>query len=179
MRQLFNRLLLSLMIVPLVSGCLAPQGPANFFKRAKTSNYNFVVTPAKLGLPKTNWTVRENVVFRKGHWPDVPNYLGSRGFEFRYDLHPAEYWQEFHTTINVFRGKAPAWELSGDIVDTVKIGMGITATYLRANDVDNTFTIAFVCANYQVNVKMKFSTWEYAEKYLLRSAKIVLNELCR
>lgn len=163
--------------------CLAAATPVlmvtaqTFFKKALVTNYKFVITPAKLGLTKTNWTVRENVVFRRDHWPEIPNYLGSRGFEFRYDLHPASKWQEFHTTINVYKGGAPDEAIEGKVVKQVKLAKGVFATIRQAGDRDNTMVISFVVGQYQVSEKIKFSTKAQAIPLLVKSARILLAEL--
>lgn len=150
---------------------------AKFFKKATTATRTFVITPAKLGWSKTNWTIRENVVFGADHW-DEPNYLGSRGFEFRYDLHPAAHWQEIHTTINVFSAAAPAWDY-GDkkVIKTVALGNGVTGTLVSSGDADNTFVIYFVTGGFQVNVKMKFSVKSTAVPILVKAGKIIVAEL--
>lgn len=149
-----------------------------FFKKATTATRAFVITPAKLGWTKTNWTIRENVVFPASHWPDIPNYLGSRGFEFRYNLHPAAHWQEIHTTISVYSTAAPAWSTSGKtFIKTVDLGNGVTGTIVSSGDVDNTFVIYFTTGGYAVNIKMKFSVKSTAVPVLVKAGKIIVAEL--
>lgn len=154
--------------------------PQEFFDRAIVGSSDFIITYQKLGLPDTQWSVREDVVFDASHWPDIPNYLGSRGYEFRYFLHEHSkgYLQEFHTTINVFDGLAPLAPLeSRTMLETIYLDYGVFGYVSQASDEANTTRVDFSMSNYQVNVKIKYSTEEIAVPLLIQSAQVILGDL--
>ncbi len=156
----------------------SPIATDQFLERAIVGSRDFVITWEKLGLPYADWSVREDVVFDANH-SDEPNYLGSRGYEFRYNLHPAQYYQEFHTTINVYSTPTLPAALGSRtvLVNYVDLGHGVIGYISQAADGANTIRIDFAAGNYQVNVKLKYSTSEIAIPLLVQSGQVIVAEL--
>ena len=144
---------------PTPASCLVR--PEEFFARAVVGAGDFVITPAKLNYTG-DWSIREDVVFGAEHW-DHPGYLGSRGFEFRFEGTPSndsDYLQEIHTTINVYDSPRPAAPsvLSGP----------------APNDRDQTVMLEFTLGFYEANIKTKFVSEAEATRLLpVLVAKVV------
>jgi hypothetical protein len=141
---------------------------------------SYVITPAKMGW-NGYWSIRENVVL-------VKDYGLARGYEFRIDLTPDNYgdfWQEIHTTIRPFATEAEAnayfAETNPDsrenLETSLDFGIPLQA-WASIDDSADTKGIAFVCGNYQLDIKTKYlPDVEDALPILEKAASILFGEL--
>lgn len=159
-----------------------------FLQRAQVGTTDFVVTYQKLNLPDAYWFLDEDVVFGPDHM-DNPTYLGSRGYEFFYDLTPEANFdnlQQIHTTINVYSEKTTIsllrsnqvviedlWPQTSKLlpcIDDIRFGY-------TTNDPDQTAWVEFIAGNYYVKIKTKAVGLQTAIELLKSSVIIVLSEL--
>lgn len=155
--------------------------PANrYLKWQSIDSTLFVVTPEKMGLsPYTYWSIRENVVFGPSH-RDIPGYLGSRGYEFRYPLVlGSRFQQEVHTTLDIYDFEIEKTARPpGQFQEMVELDCGIPGYVTVSDDDAQTTKISFVLGDFAANVKLKY---EYdlprAISLLKQAANVVIGEL--
>jgi hypothetical protein len=141
---------------------------------------SYVITPAKMGW-NGYWTIRENVVL-------VKDYGLARGYELRIDLTPENYgdfWQEIHTTIRPFASAEEASnyfsEIDSDKSSRLETDLDFGIPLLAWKTIDDsadTMGIAFVCGNYELDIKIKYlPDAEVALPILEKAATILFGEL--
>ena len=167
-KEISNTLLIIILSALLLGACSPPANclvrPEEFFARAVVGSSDFVITPASLDYTG-DWSIREDVVFGAEHW-DSPGYLGSRGFEFRFEGTPndtSDYFQEIHTTINVYASPRPA---APDVFSGP-----------APNDRDQTVMLEFTLGFYEANIKTKFVSEAEATRLLPLLVAMVVAEL--
>jgi hypothetical protein len=155
--------------------------PYQFMVLAAPPSEAFVITPEKLDYAgvdgfrrRGSFSIREDVVFDKTHWPDNPAYVGSRGYEFRYELTPhnnADPYQEIHTTISAYRGELGGGRPFPGMRCAQFLGLQ------QSGDDAGSHSLNFLLGNYSVNIKTKYLPAARAVPLLEAAAQIVYYEL--
>ena len=149
-----------------------------YLSMASTANTRYVITPQKLELGVTDWTVRENVVFGSDHFSDS-HYVGSRGFEFRWEHTPEKPFdpaQEIHTTINLYDDALYTSKIARS-GDPVELANGVIGFLSDPHDEANTWNMTFSIGRFYVQIKSKYVVDADAVDFLMRSADILIGEL--
>lgn len=152
------------------------------FNRRVRLGTSYVITPEKMGWPGY-WTIREDVLFER------ENVL-ARGYEFRYDLTPDNYsdeWQEIHTTIRLFESSEAAKSFfenkgtkEGNVYFETSLNLGIPIKIWRGEilDRESSLALSMYCEYFQFDIKTKYiEETSLAIRYLEEAAIMLISDI--
>lgn len=152
------------------------------FDRRVRLGTSYVITPEKMGWPGY-WTIREDVLFER------ENVL-ARGYEFRYDLTPDNYsddWQEIHTTIRLFESSEAAKSFfeskgtkEGNVYFETSLNLGIPVKIWRGESLDREsgLALSMYCEYFQFDIKTKYiEETSLAIRYLEEAAIMLISDI--
>lgn len=144
---------------------------------ASLTSRMYEVTPEKMGWTPYTW-IRTNVLFGSDHRPELPDYVGSLGYELRYPLVPGSWpFQEVHTTIDVFT-VAHESTATGTAAQVVDLACGIKGYIYLSDDDAQTKRIDFHFGTISANVKFKYFYKDLNEAVplLTQAANLIIHD---